>query len=664
MKKYILIPVLLLLIFSAFSVEPDYFKNGANVKVMLIFEGDTTYGIMPDTIGLSTINGKYFIPSVEFVKQLVASGGGGTVVMDSNFISAEIKTLKSDSITFDGVNYIKGVNTSDEFSIGTVRLDSLLAINDTIWLSDNSYLLTRNDTVFLADITGEKYLAQIGSGGGSSYTFNNGLTESSGTVSLGDLNLGENIKFSSSGLYGVDFGRYNINPIKYFNVWALDSLYLITSQSAGLRITDDLVSLKLNSNTALTGFSISSDELNILDGSGNGLKVIDGNLSLTTNANSGFYTDYDGDVTIKQNNNAIISTDNDDNNMTIGSGTINKLLFQDSENTTPVELSDLIGGGSTPDSTFISATIGALMVDSTSYDNGVTWIKGTNTSDSLSIGTILTENIIAEGQPLYFKDSENTTPVKLSDLIGGGSSNDSTLTSSTSSVSLVGNTFGGSGTNAKHDSVFTSYINFYGGNENNGISIYEGSIDVSVNTEESEEVYYNVGVNSSIKSAGYHVSVEEDGLSTFSISLNSYTYNTKEDTLYANGEKGSTANTAKFKNFMAKNNIKAGGQITPGSYTITPSATPVFNCNNGNIQQMSVTANVTSWTITNAVAGGSYKLYLKQDATGGRTIANATGATKTKYSLPFVTTANADNIINIEVKPDGTIYWSIVEQVY
>lgn len=104
-----------------------------------------------------------------------------------------------------------------------------------------------------------------------------------------------------------------------------------------------------------------------------------------------------------------------------------------------------------------------------------------------------------------------------------------------------------------------------------------------------------------------------------------------------------------------------GGQATGGSKIVTFSAVASFDLNDGNSQQMTLTGNLTSLSLTHKVVGGSYLIYLIQDAVGGRTIPapDSSFGTETDNSAAKVTVANAVNIININVRPDGTTYYTI-----
>ena len=68
------------------------------------------------------------------------------------------------------------------------------------------------------------------------------------------------------------------------------------------------------------------------------------------------------------------------------------------------------------------------------------------------------------------------------------------------------------------------------------------------------------------------------------------------------------------------------GAYTP-SATPAHSATPTFDCATGNVfEPAAMTGNVTSITLSNAVAGQTVQIRFQQDATGGRTCAVPSGA--------------------------------------
>ena len=105
-----------------------------------------------------------------------------------------------------------------------------------------------------------------------------------------------------------------------------------------------------------------------------------------------------------------------------------------------------------------------------------------------------------------------------------------------------------------------------------------------------------------------------------------------------------------------------GGQANGGYSVESFSATKTFNLNNGVSQEMVITGNITSLSLSNKVNGGSYLIYLVQNGTGGYTIPtpDSTFGSETDNSAPaFITTANAVNIINVNVRPNGTTYWTL-----
>jgi hypothetical protein len=105
---------------------------------------------------------------------------------------------------------------------------------------------------------------------------------------------------------------------------------------------------------------------------------------------------------------------------------------------------------------------------------------------------------------------------------------------------------------------------------------------------------------------------------------------------------------------ITKNLQKFSGQAVGGDHIQSFSSTPEFNFNNGNAQQITLTGNITSWTIAQEQPAGSYEIFFVQDGTGGRTIPNPTGVDHIDTSLGWAITANDINVVNVLVMPDGT----------
>lgn len=103
-------------------------------------------------------------------------------------------------------------------------------------------------------------------------------------------------------------------------------------------------------------------------------------------------------------------------------------------------------------------------------------------------------------------------------------------------------------------------------------------------------------------------------------------------------------------------------QLVGGHYVQSFAADLIFNLNNGNSQQVTLTGDLTSWTISNIKPGGSYRLYIIQDATGGREIPDPTGIDhEIDSTMVFNTDSNAINIVEVSVSSDGTSYWEIIK---
>ncbi len=113
-----------------------------------------------------------------------------------------------------------------------------------------------------------------------------------------------------------------------------------------------------------------------------------------------------------------------------------------------------------------------------------------------------------------------------------------------------------------------------------------------------------------------------------------------------------------------ESNFRGKKQITIQGKTVTFTATPTFDLDDGNIQEMILTSNVTSLTLSNELDAGSYLIYLIQDGTGGHTIPtpDSTWGDPTDNSVDpanFLTGANDRNLINVAVSPSGFTEFSI-----
>ena len=103
------------------------------------------------------------------------------------------------------------------------------------------------------------------------------------------------------------------------------------------------------------------------------------------------------------------------------------------------------------------------------------------------------------------------------------------------------------------------------------------------------------------------------------------------------------------------------GQVTVLGITISFTATPTFDFVNGNVQKMIITSNVTTLTVSNELPSGSYRVFLTENGTGGYTIPtpDSSWGTELDNSAAFETGADAVNIIDLAVDPDGNKFYSI-----
>ena len=110
-------------------------------------------------------------------------------------------------------------------------------------------------------------------------------------------------------------------------------------------------------------------------------------------------------------------------------------------------------------------------------------------------------------------------------------------------------------------------------------------------------------------------------------------------------------------------------QVKGGDSSESFSATKTFDMNNGNMQKMSITGNITSLALSNKSNGSSYLIVLEMAGSGSYTIptAGATFGTRTDNSVDDSggagawepTTVGSKIIYTINVEPDGDTHYSI-----
>ena len=109
------------------------------------------------------------------------------------------------------------------------------------------------------------------------------------------------------------------------------------------------------------------------------------------------------------------------------------------------------------------------------------------------------------------------------------------------------------------------------------------------------------------------------------------------------------------------------GQVKGGDATVAFSATKTFSMDDGNIQSMPVTANITSLAISNEVNGSAYWIVLKIGGSGSYTIPEAAASfgTRTDNSIDdsaadwWPITVGSKIIYTIGVETNGETFYSI-----
>jgi hypothetical protein len=111
-------------------------------------------------------------------------------------------------------------------------------------------------------------------------------------------------------------------------------------------------------------------------------------------------------------------------------------------------------------------------------------------------------------------------------------------------------------------------------------------------------------------------------------------------------------------------NFSGAGQAKGGATTVSYSATASFDMNDGNIQKMVMTGNVTSFALTNKVNGSSYRIIFEIGGAGGYTLPTpaASVGTATDNAVEngdFPSTVGSKIIYDITVEPDGDTFHSV-----
>lgn len=99
--------------------------------------------------------------------------------------------------------------------------------------------------------------------------------------------------------------------------------------------------------------------------------------------------------------------------------------------------------------------------------------------------------------------------------------------------------------------------------------------------------------------------------------------------------------------------LDVSGSLYSRLVTLTDASSLTANWDSGNVQTVTLNVSNTTFTFSNAEAGGEYKLILKQDSTGGRTVTWPSGVKWQNATAPTLTSAaNSIDVVNFVY--DGT----------
>jgi hypothetical protein len=156
-----------------------------------------------------------------------------------------------------------------------------------------------------------------------------------------------------------------------------------------------------------------------------------------------------------------------------------------------------------------------------------------------------------------------------------------------------------------------------------------------------------VGTGGLYAPSGFNINIVAGGGANDSVELKQ-SDSTTGDILVTKNNNIFDSSTQTFRNSAGgtSTSMVVKGQISTPVNVVTFSATPAFNVLLSDVQKITLTANVTSFTIINAITGQTVKFIWLQDATGGRTVSGAPanmhgftapGTTASTYSIQSCT---------------------------
>ena len=109
--------------------------------------------------------------------------------------------------------------------------------------------------------------------------------------------------------------------------------------------------------------------------------------------------------------------------------------------------------------------------------------------------------------------------------------------------------------------------------------------------------------------------------------------------------------------------LTVNAQYFSPSVTDTIGSTTTTNLDLGNVHVLTLTTNVSTWTINNPQAGGRYIFIIAQDATGSRTFAFP-AAFKWVGSVTPTITSTASHVDLVSAVYHGGNYYATIAQNY
>jgi hypothetical protein len=310
-----------------------------------------------------------------------------------------------------------------------------------------------------------------------------------------------------------------------------------------------------------------------------------------------------------------------------------------------------VGGGLSNTSSAFKATVGGGQSNTASAGNSTVGGGNTNTASGSESTVSGGNGNTASGGNATVGGGEGNTAGDSSATVGGGINN---------TASGFDSTVGGGGGNTA--SSFFSTVGGGGANTASGQRSTVGGGEVNTASGTHSTVpggHVNVAAGAYSFAAGRRAKANHDGTFVWGDSTNANVASTaaNEFTIRASGGFRMVVGATPDEVFSIDNNgkIQADGglqvdqAVVSGVNSVTFSATPVFDASLGNTQEIFLTGNVTSSTLTNTTLGQSINFVICQDGTGGRTFTwpSNVGGEMTISSSAFTCSAQSFVVSNI-----------------